>query len=97
MPGISGEAHLKTLMIKVDWRGGRHCRAVRYIKPYVICTAHSDEGSCAIYRAVAVLGGAIVERGDTIDRDAIFQYVGWKKQEGAGGFPIDIQVVKVRK
>ena len=84
-------------MITVDWGCGRHFRAVRYDKPYVIYTAHPDEGSCAIYREVAVLGGAMVERGDTIDRDTIFQYVGWKKLEGAGGFPIDIQVVKVRK
>lgn len=92
-----GEALLKTLMITVDWGCGRHFRAVRYDKPYVIYTAHPDEGSCAIYREVAVLGGKMVERGEAIDRDAIFQYVGWKKLEGAGGFPIDIQVVKVRK
>ncbi|WP_426205802.1 hypothetical protein [Pseudomonas sp. TWP3-1] len=92
-----GEAYLKTLMITVDWGCGRHFRAVRYVKPYVIYTAHPDEGSCAIYREVAVLGGELVERGETIDQEAVFQYVGWKKLEGPGGFPIDIRVVKVRE
>lgn len=92
-----GEAYLKTLMITVDWGCGRHFRAVRYVKPYVIYTAHPDEGSCAVYKEVAVLGGEMVERGETIDQEAIFQYVGWKKLEGPGGFPIDIRVVKVRK
>jgi hypothetical protein len=92
-----GEAYLKTLMITVDWGCGRHFRAVRYVKPYVIYTAHPDEGNCAVYKEVAVLGGEMVERGETIDEDAIFQYVGWKKLEGAGGFPIDVRVVKVRK
>ena len=96
-PEMDGEAYLKTLMITVDWRCGRRFRAVRYVKPYVIYNTHPDEGSCAIYREVAVLGGAMVDRGDTIDRDTIFQYVGWKKLEGPGGFPVDIQVVKVRK
>jgi len=94
---MDGEAYLKTLMITVDWGCGRHFRAVRYVKPYVIYNTHPDEGSCAIYREVAVLGGAMVERGDTIDRNAIFQYVGWKRLEGPGGFPVDIQVVKIRK
>ncbi|VVO70925.1 hypothetical protein PS876_01284 [Pseudomonas fluorescens] len=92
-----GEAYLKTLMITVDWGCGRHFRAVRYVKPYVIYTAHPDEGSCAVYKEVAVLGGERVERGETLDQDAIFQYVGWKTLEGAGGFPVDIRVVKVRK
>lgn len=92
-----GEAYLKTLMITVDWGCGRHFRAVRYVKPYVIYTAHPDEGSCAVYKEVAVLGGESVERGETIDQDAIFQYVGWKTLEGPGGFPVDIRVVKVRQ
>jgi hypothetical protein len=92
-----GEAYLKTLMITVDWGCGRHFRAVRYVKPYVIYTAHPDEGSCAVYKEVAVLGGEMVERGETIDQDAIFQYVGWKTLEGPGGFPVDIRVVKVRQ
>ncbi|MBC3270105.1 hypothetical protein HU765_09215 [Pseudomonas sp. SWRI81] len=92
-----GEAYLKTLMITVDWGCGRHFRAVRYVKPYVIYTAHPDEGSCAVYKEVAVLGADTVEQGETIDRDAIFQYVGWKKLTGPGGFPLDIRVVKVRK
>ena len=92
-----GEDYLKTLMITVDWGCGRHFRAVQYVKPYVIYTAHPDEGNCAIYKGVAVLGGEMVERGDTIDQDAVFQYVGWKKLEGPGGFPIDIRVVKVLK
>ncbi|MBX9409330.1 hypothetical protein K5E40_27100 [Pseudomonas baetica] len=92
-----GEAYLKTLMITVDWECGRHLRAVRYVKPYVIYTVHPDAGSCTVYKEVAVLGAAMVERGDPIDEDLIFQYVGWKKLTGAGGFAINIRVVKVLK
>lgn len=39
----------------------------------------------------------MVEWGEAIDREAIFQYVGWKKLEGPGGFSVDIRVVNVRK
>ncbi len=92
-----GEAYLKTLMITVDWQCGRHLRAVQYVKPYVVYVVGPNSGSCAVYKEVAVLGGAMVERGDPIDEDLIFQYVGWKKLKGAGGFPINIRVVKVRK
>jgi hypothetical protein len=92
-----GEAYLKTLMLTVDWKCGRHFRAVQYVKPYVVYVVGPNSGSCAVYKEVAVLGGPMVERGDPIDEDLIFQYVGWKTLKGAGGFPIKIRVVKVRK
>lgn len=91
---LAGEANLKTLMIKVDSGCGRYLRAVQYVKPYVIYTAHRSDGNCAANKRVAVLGGRTVERGDEIDEDGIFRYVGWKKLHGADGFPIDIRVVK---
>ena len=94
---LDGEANLKTLMIKVDAGCGSHFRAAQYVKPYVIYIAHRWDGNCAVNRRVAVLGGETVERGDNIDEDGIFQYVGWKKLTGADGFPIDIRVVKARK
>ena len=68
---MDGEANLNTLMITVDWGCGRHFRAVRYLKPYVICTAHPHEGSGAVCKEVAVPGGESVERGESIDRDVI--------------------------
>ncbi len=68
---MDGEANLKTLMITLDWGCGRHVRAVGYVKPYVICTANPDEGGCAVCKEVAVPGGESVDRGASIDRDAI--------------------------
>lgn len=58
-------------MITLDWGCGRHFRAVRYVKPYVICTAHPHEGSCAVYKDVTVPGGESVDRGESIDMDTI--------------------------
>jgi hypothetical protein len=52
---------------------------------------------CGVYKYVAVLGGETVERGDYINQDGTFQYVGWKKLAGADGFPIDVRVVKALK
>lgn len=94
---LDGEENLKTLMIKVDFGCGRHFRAAYYAKPYVIYTVHRSDGSCGVYKHVAVLGGEMVERGDFIDEQETFQYVGWKKLAGPDGFLIDTQVVKVLK
>ncbi|MFJ2684592.1 hypothetical protein ACIOYV_12730 [Pseudomonas sp. NPDC087342] len=94
---LDGEANLKTLMIKVDAGCGSHFRAAQYVKPYVIYTVRPWDGNCAVYKRVAVLGGETVERGDDIDENGIFQYVGWKTLTGADGFPFDIRVVKARK
>jgi len=94
---LDGEANLKTLMITVDFGCGRHFRAAQYVEPYVIYTAHRWDGSCAVNKRVAVLGGETVERGDEINEDGIYQYVGWKKLAGPDGFPIDIRVVKALK
>jgi len=91
---LDGEANLKTLMIKVDSGCGRYFRAAQYVKPYVIYTAHRSDGNCAVHKRVAVLGGEMVERGDEIDENGIFQYVGWKRLAGPQGFPIDVRVVK---
>lgn len=91
---LDGEANLKTLMITVDFGCGRHFRAAQYVKPYVIYTVGASDGACAVHKNVAVLNGKMVERGDNIDRDGIFQYVGWKTLAGADGFPVDIRVVK---
>lgn len=92
-----GEANLKTLMIRVDSRCGRHFRAAKYVEPYVIYTVGPSDGGCAINRNVAVLGGKAVEWGDYIDDEEVFQYVGWKKLPGQDEFPINIRVVKALK
>jgi diaminopimelate decarboxylase len=84
-------------MITVDFGCGRHFRAAQYVKPYVVYTVHRSDGSCGVYKYVAVLGGETVERGDYINPKGIFQYVGWKKLAGADGFPIDVRVVKALK
>ncbi|MGF6088219.1 hypothetical protein [Pseudomonas sp. 18173] len=94
---LDGEENLKTLMIKVDFGCGRHFRAAYYAKPYVVYTVRRSDGSCGIYKHVAVLGGEMVERGDFIDEKGVFQYVGWKKLAGPEGFPIDVRVVKALK
>lgn len=94
---LDGEANLKTLMIKVDSGCGRHFRAAKYVEPYVIYTVGPSDGSCAINRNVAVLGGKAVEWGDYIDDEEVFQYVGWKKLPGQDEFPINIRVVKALK
>lgn len=94
---LDGEANLKTLMLTVDFGCGRHFRAAHYVKPYVVYTVHRSDGSCGVYKHVAVLGGEKVERGDFIDEEGIFQYVGWKKLPSADGFPIDVRVVKALK
>lgn len=91
---LDGEENLKTLMITVDFGCGRHFRAAQYNRPYVIYTVGAPDGTCVHHRNVAVLNGKRVDRGDNIDRDGIFQYVGWKELEGADGFPVDIRVVK---
>lgn len=94
---LDGEANLKTLMIRVDSGCGEHFRAAKYVKPYVIYTVGPDDGTCAINRNVAVLGGKVAEWGEYIDEEAIFQYVGWKKLPGQDGFPVNIRVVKALK
>jgi hypothetical protein len=91
---LDGEENLKTLMIRVDSGCGEHFRAAKYVKPYVIYTVGPDDGTCAINRNVAVLGGKAAEWGEYIDEEAIFQYVGWKELPGQDGFPVNIRVVK---
>lgn len=94
---LDGEANLKTLMIRVDSGCGENFRAAKYVKPYVIYTVGPDDGTCAINRNVAVLGGKVAAWGEYIDDEVVYQYVGWKTLPGQDGFPVNIRVVKVVK
>jgi hypothetical protein len=48
-------------------------------------------------KRVAIVGGGQPEKGDYIDPNGEFQYMGWKKLVGADGFPTDIRVLKARR
>lgn len=92
-----GEKAMKSLMIIVDPECGQYFKATQVVKPYVIYTASASSGGCGEEKRVAVLGAKSVERGDWIDPDGVFEYVGWTKIVGADGFATDIRVLKARR
>jgi hypothetical protein len=67
------------------------------VKPYVIYTVRPSDGGCGEVKRVAIVGGGQPEKGDYIDPNGEFQYMGWKKLVGADGFPTDIRVLKARR
>lgn len=92
-----GEARLKTMLITVDEICGQYFRATQYVKPYVIYMVRPSDGGCGEVKRVAIVGGGQPEKGDYIDPNGEFQYMGWKKLVGADGFPTDIRVLKARR